>query len=229
MIQSLPILKILGIGAAIAVISAGGYFYHLHEIELEKIRIQEEYRLQKEEQERIALEEEKDAAFQKLIDRYLEKFTTDLGEKMKDYKKNRKMVHELVLPFNYETPEDSKNSYEHFTKTLMPYLKAQSAKVIDTFSQYKVAFHKDLIDESSERREHFQNEWMSMTDAQLEKYVDYFVKEDALLNKYKALIEFYYVHSNLIEIDIENDAFIFKRKKDELQHLKLLKDLKSDQ
>ncbi len=229
MASSFPVFKIIGGVLGAAAIFLGGYPYHFHEVELEKIRVQEEYRLQQEDEKRTAIEVEKDAQFKKLLDIYLEDFTTDMREKMTDYKKNRKMLHELVQPFNYETPEDSKNTYEHFTKTLMPYLKSQSVKVIDTFSQYKVALHKDLIDETNERRDHFQNEWNDMINTQLEKYVDYFVQEDMLLNKYKALIEFYYVHSNLIEIDIENDAFIFKRKKDELQHLELLKDLKTDQ
>lgn len=208
------------------VVMSGSLAYYIHLSHLEDMRLQQEYE-EKQERERLAkIEAEKDAQFQKIVDTYLEKFTDDLGQRMRDYKKNRKMVKELIQPFNHETPEDSKNSYEHFTQTLMPYLKAQSSEVIDTFSRYKVALDKDLIDESSSRKDRFRRQWNDMTENQINKYVDYFIKEDRLLSRYQALIEFYYVHSNLITVDIEEDAFVFKRKQDEIKHLDLLKQLK---
>ena len=86
---------------------------------------------------------------------------------------------------------------------------------------------KELIDETTERKEFFQNQWNDMMKEQLEKYIEYFIKEDKLLTQYRELIEFYYVHSKLITIDYEEDAFIFQRKQDEIKHLEILRRLKN--
>lgn len=204
-----------------------GYAFHLHVYEIEKMRIQEEHKLQKEEERLRKIEEQKNAKFQKIIDRYLADFTQELAEKMHDYRKNRKMVRELISPLHHENTAYSKNSYDHYTKELLPYLRKQSAAIIDTFQRYKVALDKELVDETTERKEFFQNQWNDMMKEQLEKYIEYFIKEDKLLTQYRELIEFYYVHSKLITIDYEEDAFIFQRKQDEIKHLEILRRLKN--
>ncbi len=224
-----PQIKPINIYLIVGLLSIciGGYAYHLHVYELEKLRIQEEHKLQKEEERLRKIEEKKNAQFQKIIDRYLADFTQDIGEKMRDYKKNRKMVRELISPVNHETSAYSKNSYDHFTKNLLPFLRKQSAAVIDTFQRYKIALDKELIDETTERKEIFQKRWNDMMKDQIESYIEYFIKEDKLLAKYQELIEFYYVHSKLVEIDDEEDAFIFTRKQDEIKHLEILERLKN--
>lgn len=206
---------------------AGGYFYHLHIYEIEKLRIQETHRLQQEAKRLEDIKAQKDAEFQKIVNRYLSDFTKELEAKMRNYKKNRKMVRELINPLNHETPEYSKDSYDHFTKVLMPYLREQSSHVINTFQHYKIALDTELVNESTERRERFQRQWDEMMKKQLDQYIAYFIKEDKVLAAYQDLIEFYYVHSKLIAIDFEEDAFLFKRKQDEIKHLEILARLKS--
>lgn len=213
-------------------LAAGGYGYHLHLYEMEKLRIQEELKIRQAEERAKKIQEEKDAEFQKITQQYLDDFRDTLGEKMKAYKKNRRMVRELIKPFNHETVEDSKNSYTHFTKELLPYLRSQSSDVIDTFQVYRSALDTQVFPDDDERQEEFINLWHDMTKDQLDKYVNYFIQDDILLSVYRELIEFYYVHSNLMKVDLDENVFLFDRKKDELKHLEILsrlKDIRQDQ
>jgi len=65
-----------------------------------------------------------------------------------------------------------------------------------------------------------------MTKEHLKTYVDFFTREEEMLQAYDALITFYYTHSKRYKVDIENNVFLFKNDNEKAQEIKLKNALK---
>ena len=186
----------------------------------------------KAEQERIAAEnkEKKDKTrleIQKLFDLYLNNFKNELHEKAKSYKKARNILKEIKNPYNFETPEYAKENYTLFKKTIAPSLRQKASDIINTFDIYRKKVEANLKDKDNELQQDFLKKWKDMNQQQLTKYVDFFSKEEDLVQAYDDLITFYYVHSRLYEVDIEKNQFNFSRKEDEKKASELLERVKT--
>jgi len=197
-----------------------GFFYYEHQKALE-IQKQEDILRIKEEQ-KIKLVQQ-NIEIQALFDVYLQQFITDLKQNVKRYKETRQVLQELTQPYNFETPEYARENYMLFTKNVAPTLRQTSDDVIGTFSYYQNLIEKDLQGKDSTIQQNFSKEWKAMSAEQAADYVDFFTSQEDLLRAYEKLIEFYYVHSQLYDVDVETNIFSFKREQDAQQYQKLLK------
>ncbi len=193
------------------------YYYKTQQrIEYKKL-LSEQLHIKKENKEK------KRAEITSLFDGYLNSFTTELRTKAELYKENRKVLKEIISPYNFETPEYSKENYFLFKNILAPSLRAKSSAIIGVFQKYTDKINYDLQNKDNKIEQFFLNKWQEMSHNQLTKYVNFFAKEDELIQAYDEIITFYYVHSNLFSVDVESNKFIFKRKKDREKE-KILRD-----
>ncbi len=192
-------------------IGAGGYYYvqYKNQIALkEKIEKQKELAIKakKEEQKR------KQAELQKLFDTYLNDFKDELRAKVTDYKKSRKVLNNFKSPYNYETLEYTKENYKLFKQSIAPSLRQKAAEIIEIFEKYDHQINNDLKNKNGELQQTFLKEWKEMSHTQLIKYVDFFSKEEDLIQAYDDLITFYYTNSKRYKVDGEANKFIFTSK-----------------
>ncbi len=213
-------LLLLAIFIALSSLFAGGFLYYEHHKAL-KIQKQEEIdRLEAEHQKNVAKQKRE---MQALFDVYLKQFVLDLKQGVQRYKKARKIIYDLVQPYNFETPEYARENYKIFTENVAPTLRQESDNVIGIFAYYQALLETDLQNKDGSIQQEFSNEWKAMSSEQAGVYVNFFTSQEELLRAYEELIKFYYVYSKLYDVDVEENEFSFKRDQDAQLHDKLLK------
>ena len=149
-----------------------------------------------------------------LFELYLDNFKSDLKIKAKEYKNNRMLLKKIFSPYNFETAEYTKENYDLFKTHVAPDLRGKAGEIINIFDDYQKKIAHDLGSKNSEISQLFLSQWQEMSRDQLSNYIDFFTKEEQLIQAYEELIEFYYVHSNLFKVDMEKNEFIFEREQD---------------
>lgn len=180
------------------------------------------------ERERLRIQAEYDADLkevQALFDTYLNNFIRDLKAAMRDYRSDRKMLPRMIAAYNFETPDYAKENYTVFVQDVSPGLSLKASDVLAIFDEYDKKLSAALGDRNDEIAQTFTAQWKEMSEEQLSVYVDYFVREDALLGAYEDLMRFYVRYANLYTIHPEDEVFVFKRPEDEEKHLLLLEKL----
>lgn len=209
------------LAALVSALAAGGaylYVQDLREAEAERQRIAA---LAKAKAERAARLEE----VQSLFDTYLNSFIKDLKIAMREYRADRSVLPRMIAAYNFQTPEYAKENYVVFVEDVSPSLRKKADDVLSIFSEYNEKVATELNDDDDDIAQDFARQWNEMSEEQLESYVDYFVREDALISAYGDLMRFYVRYSNLYSIDPEDEVFIFQREEDEEKHLLLLQRL----
>ncbi len=161
------------------------------------------------------VKKERQQQINQLFDLYLNDFKYELEEAVETYKNSRKILSEMLNPDNFETPEYTKESYSFFNSHLAPDLRNKSDLVINVFQKYKNRVTKDLYGEDDEIKSIFLLQWEKMSYEQLSNYVDFFEKEEELIQAYEELLQFYYVHSAFFSYDAQADALMFDREADQ--------------
>lgn len=200
-------------------VAGGLYQLHLYKQHQDEIHAQQA----KAEQ---AQKEQTRAELNKLFEQYLTNFKDDLKTKAASYKDSRTVLKEILSPYNFETREYTKENYLLFKDNVAPNLRNKAADIINIFAKYKDNLQADLKSQDNKIQEMFLLKWQDMSNKQLAKYIDFFTKEEALIQAYEELITFYYVHSNLFSIDVEENVFLFDREKDKKEELALRKKIK---
>lgn len=157
---------------------------------------------------------ESNAEIEALFELYLDQFKEELKVKAKEYKKSRSLLKEIFSPYNFETPEYTKENYTIFKEQITPNLRGKSGEIINIFERYQKIITENLGNKDSEISKLFLSQWQEMSRKQLGNYINFFTKEEQLIQAYEELMEFYYVHSNLFKVDIENNEIIFERAQD---------------
>lgn len=170
---------------------------------------------------------EEKAAIQVLFDNYLNDFKADLSAKAKIYKESRSVLKDIKSPYNFETPEYAKENYDLFKNSVAPSLRGQADGIMEIFQNYDKKIKEDLGNSEDATQEVFFEKWTEMAHEQLDKYIDFFVKEDELIQAYDDLITFYYTHSNRYTVDVEKNEFFFGREEDGRKAAELLKRIDS--
>ncbi len=205
-------------------LALGGSVYtyqrHLHNVRL----IQKELAAAeiKAREERIKRRSE----IQALFDAYLNAFKSELFEKTKTYKKNRKLLKNLTRPVNYTDTASAKENYTLFKESLAPTLRKQSERVINIFEQYSSKVRKELAGDESDLQKTFLSQWEDMAREQLAHYIDFFAREEALIQAYDKLITFYYSHSKRYVVNDLGTGLEFSNPDDEEKAQFLLKRVK---
>lgn len=201
-------------------IAGGLYQLHLYKQHQDEIHAQQiKAKQEQKEQARAELD--------KLFKQYLTSFKADLKTKATAYKDSRTVLQEMLNPYNFETREYTKENYLLFKDNVAPNLRNKASEIINVFAEYKNNLQADLKNQDNKTQEMFLLKWQEMSNKQLDKYIDFFTKEEDLIQAYEKLITFYYVHSNLFSVDVEENVFLFNRKKDKKKELALRAKIKS--
>ncbi|PCI55217.1 MAG: hypothetical protein COB36_06220 [Alphaproteobacteria bacterium] len=200
-------------------VAGGLYQLHLYKQHQDEIHAQQA----KAEQ---AKKEQTRAELDKLFEQYLINFKGDLKTKAAAYKDIRTVLKEILSPYNFETREYTKENYLLFKDNVAPKLRNKAVDIINIFAEYKNNLQADLKSQDNKIQEMFLLKWQDMSNKQLDKYIDFFTKEEALIQAYEELITFYYVHSNLFSVDVEENVFLFDREKDKEEEVALRKKIK---
>ncbi|PCI98057.1 MAG: hypothetical protein COB14_08320 [Alphaproteobacteria bacterium] len=201
-------------------IAGGLYQVHIYQQQQDKIHTQQR-KAEQAQKERIHAE------LDELFNQYLTSFQTDLQEKATAYKNSRTILKEILTPYNFETKEYTKENYLLFKDNVAPDLRNKAADIINVFVEYKNNLQTDLKSQNNKTQEMFLLKWQEMSDKQLDKYIEFFTKEEALIQAYEKLITFYYVHSNLFSVDVEENMFLFNREDDKKAELTLRAKIKA--
>ncbi len=195
-------------------IAGGLYQLHLYRQHQDEIHTQQV----KAEQEQ---KEQARAELDKLFKQYLANFKADLKTKATAYKDSRTVLQEMLNPYNFETKEYTKENYLLFKNDVAPDLRNKATEIINIFVEYKDSLQEDLKSQDNKTQEMFLLKWQEMSNKQLDKYINFFTKEEALIQAYENLITFYYTHSNLFSVDVEENVFLFNREEDKKAELAL--------
>jgi hypothetical protein len=167
--------------------------------------------------------EKRRAEIQILFDAYLNAFKGELFIKANTYKKTRKLLKNLIRPVNYIDTASAKENYFLFKESLAPSLRKQSVDIIDIFERYSNKNQKELADEENDLHRIFQDQWEDMLRDQLTNYINFFAREEELIQAYDALITFYYTHSKRFVVDDLGDDLEFSNPKDKEKAQLLIK------
>ena len=170
--------------------------------------------------------EKRKAEIQTLFDTYLNAFKGELVHKASIYKKTRKLLKDLIRPVNFRNTQFAKENYDLFKESLAPSLREQSEDMIGIFARYSDQIEKELSGEGDELEEFFLSQWKEMTKEQLETYVDFFAREEEMIQAYDELVTFYYSHSKRYVVDEEKNTFVFSDPSDDKKAKALLKRVK---
>lgn len=154
------------------------------------------------------------AALQHLFDTYLNALTADLRQRAEHYAKQRRVLKDVIAPYNFETAAYAQENYTLFSTHIAPSLRQSADDIINLFGQYKAKLHHDLHDAESETAHIFAIKWQDMTTQQLSHYVDFFMQEDRRLRAYDDLLTFYVTHHNAYTIDAQHNTITFNDPKD---------------
>lgn len=212
---SYALFGILIFAALVAVGGASLYLYQVEQAKQTRAQQEEKQRAEQEKLERVALQK---AELQKLFDDYLNDFITDLRAAMQEYKESRRVLKEMVEPYNYESLEYAKENYTLFNESVAPMMREKADQIINIFAAYNQKVEQNLSGKENELQAHFRGEWKKMSEEQAGEYVDFFSKEETRLQAYGELIKFYYTHYNLYDVDAQANVFLFKRDEEAEMH-----------
>ncbi len=162
---------------------------------------------------------------------HLDSFKADLKKAAEDYKDYKDILADIVKPQNFATVEYAKENYNLFNDDIAPTFRKKANKMLSVFTDYNNTLNAAVQGDAMEIEKRFKEEWQEMHDVQLNRTVDLLSKDEELIQAYGALIEFYYVHSKLYDVDVDAEEFIFKREQDEKKHdilLKAIRDIRRD-
>ncbi|PCJ99436.1 MAG: hypothetical protein COA45_05210 [Zetaproteobacteria bacterium] len=212
--------KLIVIFIFLCVTVVGGlYQLHIYNQHQNEIRIQQ----LKAEQTRKKAER---AALDILLHKYLVTFKADLKKKALAYKKSRTVLREILSPYNFETPQYTKENYMLFKNNVAPDLRNKATEIIYIFEKYTKNLQNDIQEHEHKIQEIFLLKWKEMSHKQLNTYIDFFTKEEKLIQAYEEIITFYYIHSNLFSVDLDQNIFLFDREKDKKKEMALRKTIK---
>jgi len=194
-------------------LGGGAYVYKLHVQEIAFAKKEREAAQIKAQKER----EKRKAEIQTLFDAYLNAFENELVDKASVYKKTRKLLKNIIRPINFTNATFAKENYVLFKEILAPSLRNQSAKMIGIFESYSNHVEKELASDENELQKIFLAQWKEMTKEQLGQYIDFFAREEKMIQAYDELITFYYTHSKRYSIDEEGNKFLFSNHEDEIK------------
>ncbi len=200
----------------------GGTFYKVHYDKQQEIkRIEQEI-----EAEKLRKAKQREELNQ-LFDLHITNFKNELKENASSYKNSRLVLKEIFSPHNFETKEYTKEIYLLFKNNVAPNLRTKANEIINIFVKYKELLENDIGKHDSDTKKQFLLKWHEASQEQLNRYIDFFTKEEELIQAYEELVTFYYVHSNLFSVDIKNNIFLFDREEDKRTETKLKNKIQS--
>jgi hypothetical protein len=132
----------------------------------------------------------------------LNDFLKAVQSNVRDYRQSRKMLAEMVDPFNLRQPEYIEENFR-IMGDLSASLRTQMDGVFAVFETTEAQIKQALGTRDTEDKNLVWQRWQAMKKNQLLVYVEYFAYEDRIISAYEDLITFYYQNRNLALIDSE--------------------------
>lgn len=135
-------------------------------------------------------------------------FLLSLKTEFTAYKKQRKVVDELIEPFNLREPAYVEQNHEVF-KGLVPDLRDQMEKIIATFSLTDQKIMAALDGHSERMKAPILEKWKATKFEQSEKIIDYLNVDDKILTTYGALLAFYNQNKDSFIYSLKTERIVF--------------------
>lgn len=165
-------------------------------------------------QEMAAQEQQEREALARSFETVLNGFIHDMAQKMTAYKKQRRVLREIVRPLNFENPAYAKENYDIFAGQIAPALRQSAIGVLDEFSKTEKRVKALLAEEPEEIRAPVMAQWNAMRDEQSAAYMAFFDDESELLDAYADLLKFYAARTGQYEVDPKTGQVMFRRLQD---------------
>ena len=178
--------------------------------------------------ERILQEQQhaKQKAQAEKIESVLNQLLADMRIQADAYKKERKLLSELIQPQNLAQP-DYRTENLVVMERLVPALRGAMDKMMLAFEKADHDFKAIIEDRSPTSRQLLSQEWQEMTQVHIQTYVDFFALEEELINAHLVLMKFYTDYNDDITYDAEKEQLIFTNQKTANQHKALREEIKS--
>lgn len=163
-----------------------------------------------------------EAKFAKDFEKFLNEFLKDLGSETNVYKKDRRILKEVISPYNVEGTENAEKSYKAFKEDIAPTLRRKGQKIIDIFQNSENAVVALLAEQPEDVRSTLMSTWQEMKKKQLNGVIDFLANEERLIGAHERLLKFYFVHSKLYSVDPEKGEIVFKNPKYEQEEQEIL-------
>ncbi|MBK6895610.1 MAG: hypothetical protein IPH06_03335 [Alphaproteobacteria bacterium] len=168
-----------------------------------------------------------DEKFAKEFEVVLNQFLKDLSAETVSYKRDRRILKEVISPYNLEGTENAEKSYKAFKDDIAPTLRQKGQKIIDVFQKSDVAVVSLLKDKPEDVREKLLSTWGGVKKEQLNGVIDFLANEERLIAAHEKLLKFYFVHSKLYSVDPEAGAVVFKNQKYQEEEKRLLDEIEN--
>lgn len=136
-------------------------------------------------------------------------FLSELSLELKGYKNQRKVLTELIDPFNLRNPEYIDQNYE-MIQVLAPELRARMDGVMALFSKTDKQVKSTLNSYPEKSVSGAAAKWSSIRDNQVERYIYYLKLDDEILLTFEELLAFYAKQKEQMYYDFETDEIRFK-------------------
>ncbi|MGB4106570.1 MAG: hypothetical protein WBK55_02090 [Alphaproteobacteria bacterium] len=167
-----------------------------------------------------AEEQERGRELEKRFEEFLNKFLKNIHDGMVSYKKERKMLIELVGPANLRDPAYVEENYK-LVQQLIPSLRQRMADVIGIFETAQTEMDALLVGQPETTRARIVQQWDELKRMQGQAYMDFFATENDLLTAYGDLMNFYYDRRTAFEVNIDARQVIFKNPEDTAEEKRL--------
>lgn len=190
-----PKITFIAVLAVLVVASGGMYVMKNHQTTFEKIQAAEE--------------EQRGRELERQFEEFLNKFLKNIHDGMVSYKKERKMLIELVGPANLREPVYVEENYK-LAQQLMPSLRQKMADVIGIFEVAQGEVEALLLGQPEAVRARIVQEWEELKRVQGQAYMDFFTTENDLLTAYQSLMDFYYEKRAVFKANPDARKVIFE-------------------
>lgn len=151
--------------------------------------------------------------FAKEFESFLNNFIKDLHKETSEYKKDRRILKAVADPYNLNGTENAEKSYKTFRDDIAPMLRKKGQQIVNIFPKSDKVVDALLADKPEDVKKDLLSTWEDMKKDQMNSLVDYFEKEDQLIQAYEKLLKFYFVHSKLYSLNVETGNLVFRNKK----------------
>ncbi len=160
-----------------------------------------------------AEEQERGRELEKRFEEFLNKFLKSIHDGMVEYRKERKVLVELVGPRNLSDPAYVEENYK-LVQQLVPSLRQKMADVIGIFEAAQTEMDSLLAGQPETTQAPIIRQWDELKRMQGQAYMDFFATENDLLSAYQDLMNFYYDKRTSFEVNAATRGVIFKNAQD---------------
>ncbi|MGB0720067.1 MAG: hypothetical protein ACPGRX_06315 [Bdellovibrionales bacterium] len=162
----------------------------------------------------------------KKVETILNDFLRDVAAEMSDYRKQRKVLDDLIKPVNLRDASYVESNYALGQQTIAA-LKSQMNDVMAVFDDKDNALRDALRGQSASFRANILRKWAAMKSEQADVFVNYFTFENKILAAYQDLLGFLYEKRGAYAYIPDQADIIFQQANDQRRYQAMLQNLEN--